>query len=233
MAGLSFTQVSTWFINARKRVWKPLIHENADHNELTGAAARCTLDSSYSGPGSEPGANSDPEASSDSELERSGRSTEYDLEDRDSPCKAWAHGSCSEDAEMQDSAEDLAGTTSWTAPPFVSRATSPHQLMMQPSMNQDAFIMFDHHEQPLEGKQLAGTHDNYQGLALYPSAFSTTCPSTEPSTLIDLTLYTAANRFPQTLPTFGTHLGTHNIIDVYTTVTNSCRPGREILDFLF
>ena len=24
--GLSFTQVATWFINARKRVWKPLIH---------------------------------------------------------------------------------------------------------------------------------------------------------------------------------------------------------------
>ena len=25
--GLSFTQVATWFINARKRVWKPLVHD--------------------------------------------------------------------------------------------------------------------------------------------------------------------------------------------------------------
>lgn len=28
--GLSFTQVATWFINARKRVWKPLIHNQND-----------------------------------------------------------------------------------------------------------------------------------------------------------------------------------------------------------
>ena len=26
--GLSFTQVTTWFVNARKRVWKPLLHES-------------------------------------------------------------------------------------------------------------------------------------------------------------------------------------------------------------
>jgi hypothetical protein len=25
--GLSFTQVATWFINARKRIWKPLVHD--------------------------------------------------------------------------------------------------------------------------------------------------------------------------------------------------------------
>ena len=25
--GLSYTQVATWFINARKRVWKPLVHD--------------------------------------------------------------------------------------------------------------------------------------------------------------------------------------------------------------
>jgi hypothetical protein len=36
--GLSFTQVATWFINARKRVWKPLIHQDASHDELTGVA---------------------------------------------------------------------------------------------------------------------------------------------------------------------------------------------------
>ena len=32
--GLSFTQVATWFINARKRVWKPLIRHSADIEEL-------------------------------------------------------------------------------------------------------------------------------------------------------------------------------------------------------
>ena len=28
--GLSFTQVATWFINARKRVWKPFVHDQND-----------------------------------------------------------------------------------------------------------------------------------------------------------------------------------------------------------
>ena len=63
LAGLSYTQVSTWFVNARKRVWKPLMHENADHDELTGAATlRRSTDT-------EPDANSDLDASTTTWLE--------------------------------------------------------------------------------------------------------------------------------------------------------------------
>ena len=112
MAGLSFTQVSTWFFNARKRVWKPLIHENADHNELTGAAE--LRSSTDSGPESEPGANSDLDASSDSELERSSRNTvKYDWQVKASQSTAWANCASEhvhvQDVEMQDAVEDLAG----------------------------------------------------------------------------------------------------------------------------
>jgi len=252
MAGLSFTQVSTWFINARKRVWKPLIHENADHDELTGATLRSTLDS---GQESEPGANSDSDASTDSEFERSARGTvKHSLQFKDSRSRAHCASEDMQDAEMQDASEDQAGcvpplpqditatagkmtrfhvqfTSTATSPecPFSSHVTSPYRLMMQPSaLNQHADLVLGLHQQPLEGKQLAETCDPCQGLALFPAAFPTATPCTSPWR--DLPLYAAANQLPHTLPPFGTHVATQNIAPVHTTVT--CRPGREILDFM-
>jgi len=257
MAGLSITQVSTWFINARKRVWKPLIHENADHNELTGASEGRTLDSSYSGPESEPGANSDSDALSDSEFERSARGTvEHDLEVRDFQFKAQARNASKDlqDAEMQDAAEDLAGcvtlllhdatptvgnmaglhaqlvsTTSSPERPSACHVTSPYGLMMQPTRDQHANMVLGRHQHLLEEKQLVETHELFQALAPFPAAFP---PCTSPWS--DLPFYAAADQFSHTLPPFGTHVGTRNIIGVYTTVTGQCcRSGRDILDFMW
>ena len=42
--GLSFTQVTTWFVNARKRVWKPLLHESRrDQIEPNVGTAWCAI----------------------------------------------------------------------------------------------------------------------------------------------------------------------------------------------
>ena len=261
MAGLSFTQVSTWFINARKRVWKPLIHENADHDELTGAAAlRSTPDS---GPESEPGANSDSDASSDSELERSARDTvKHDWQVKASHSTDWAHCASEDvhvqDAEMQDATQDLAGCVAplmhHAAPPagklgrshvevastttspehlLASHVISPYHLMMKSgSVNQYADVVLGRHPQPHEEKQVAETYDHCQGLALFPNSFPTASPCSSPRR--DSPFYAAANQFPHTLPPFGTHVGTqhHSIATVCTTFTGTCWPGSDILDFM-
>ena len=252
MAGLSFTQVSTWFINARKRVWKPLIHENADHHELTGATLRSTLDS---GQESEPGANSDSDASTNSEFEHSERGTvKHSFQFKDSRSRAHCASEDMQDAEMQDASEDQAGcvpplpqditatagkmtrfhvhfTATATSPerPFSSHATSPYRLMIQPSaLNQHADVVLGLHQQPHEGKQLAETCDPCPGLALFSAAFPTATPCTSPWR--DLPLYATSNQLPHTLPPFGTHVATHHIAPLHTTVT--CRLGFEILDFM-
>ena len=260
MAGLSFTQVSTWFINARKRVWKPLIHENADHNELTGAAE--LRSSTDSGPESESGANSDFDASSDSELERSSRNTiKYDWQVKASQSTAWANCASKhvhvQDAEMQDVVEDLAGcvtplrhhaappvenmdrsrvqlasTTTSLEFPLASHVISPCCLTMQCSVNQYADEVLGRH-QPLEEQQLAETCDHHcQGLALLPTALPTASPCTSPWP--DLPFHTGSDQLQHPLLPFGTNLSAlhHSVVTVCTTATGTCWPGREILDFM-
>jgi len=225
MAGLSFTQVSTWFINTRKRVWKPLIHEKADHDELTGAVAlRSTPDS---GPESEPCTNSDSDASSDSDLERSARDTvKHDWQVKARHSTDWAHCASEDvhvqDAEIQDTAQDLAGCVApllhHAAPPagklgrshveVASRTTSPehllafhvispyHLMMKSGSVNHYVDVVLGRHQQTHEGKQVPEPYDHCQGLALFLPSFSTVSPCTSPRR--DLSFYAAANQFPLT-----------------------------------
>lgn len=62
--------MATWFINARKRVWKPLIHQDKDHDELTGATAASAASTRKDE--SESGAEDHEDIESDTEMAETG-----------------------------------------------------------------------------------------------------------------------------------------------------------------
>lgn len=220
-AGLSFTQVATWFVNARKRVWKPLIHQDANHDELTGAAALRDTPLCLTGNTGPEAPDIDFESDATASSECSGRGTISQHEADESESEAHDVNQDTGDVDMHD-ADDLAesvppppagvSTHRPTSPehpfsssqhrptsperPFSSPVTSPYRLMIPPFNQRDNMYAVAH---PLHLQQeipLAETYDQYQGLALFPTAFPTTSPCISPDRACAAYYYPQPNQIP-------------------------------------
>ena len=233
--GLSFIQVTSWFINARKRGWKPLIYQNTDHAELISAATlrgpleaglevepgTCSQSGALACSGHNTISNSDIQVTIFHEVEHSQSKARDAIEemqdveinddtgDRDLARKPTVCVSprCLDLIQQQTvgSHAQPMSTTS-TERLFASHVMSPHRLMM----HQHADVVIGHDGQ--QGPQQIETNEKHPEPTLFSHDFGLMAsPCTSPQH--DYSLCTAAAQSPHTLhtPPIGIHFGAHNI----------------------